>query len=486
MAPLHPPARRAALAVSSVVAGLGLAVSNMGAASGAAAYLYVGGGGCSDTGAGTATVPFCTIAKAAKVAVAGQTVLVSSGTYVDEVFPWHSGTSGSPIVFQPAAGAAVTISGAKHGFTISNQSWITVSGFTIESSPRDGIYVYNATGVTLTGNTVRTSGQRVSGSTAYGMYLNAMTGSVVSGNLVTNNSASGIFLTNGSTGNQIVGNESSWNAYGYVRNAVGIDLRAPGNVVRGNRVHDNEDSGIQSYPGGDNNTVVDNVSYHNMGFTTTVQSNCSQPPTGNTAGCLTGDHGIDNYGVTGGSVVGNTVYANVSAGINLEGVASGTTAGYTIADNVAVDNAIGCPDGAGGTFKCPRTRGNIRVDATSQLGTSVDFDLVNLSVAGTMMIWGSTSYPSLSAFRSASGQEPRGLQADPRFSNASGGVFTLQPGSPAIDSANSGAPGHLVTDAAGQPRADDPSTANTGVGARSYDDRGAYEYQPTTSTGSTP
>ena len=52
MAPLHPPARRAALAVSSVVAGLGLAVSNMGAASGAAAYLFVGGGGCSDTGTG--------------------------------------------------------------------------------------------------------------------------------------------------------------------------------------------------------------------------------------------------------------------------------------------------------------------------------------------------------------------------------------------------------------------------------------------------
>jgi hypothetical protein len=267
---------------------------------------------------------------------------------------------------------------------------------------------------------------------------------------------------------------------------VGIDLRAPGNVIRGNRVHDNEDSGIQSYPGGDSNTVIDNISYHNMGFTTTVQSNCSHPPTGNTAGCLTGDHGIDNYGVTGGSVVGNTVYANVSAGINLEGVASGTTAGYTIADNVVVDNAIGCPDGAGGIFKCPRTRGNIRVDATSQDGTSVDSDLVNLSVAGTMMVWGSTSYTSLSAFQAASGQETRGLQGDPRFANAAAGVFTLKAGSPAIDSANSSAPGHLSTDAAGQPRVDDPATADTGVGVRSYDDRGAYEYQPTTANGSTP
>ena len=79
--------------------------------------------------------------------MAGQTVLVSSGTYTDEVFPWHSGTSGSPITFQPAAGATVAISGAKHGFTISNQSWITVSGFTIQGSTKDGIYVYNATGI---------------------------------------------------------------------------------------------------------------------------------------------------------------------------------------------------------------------------------------------------------------------------------------------------------------------------------------------------
>jgi hypothetical protein len=469
-----------------VVAALGLAAVPLGTAEGAVSTLYVGGSGCSDTGTGTAAVPYCTIAKAAKVAVAGQTVLVASGTYTDEVFPWHSGTPGSPIVFRPAGGATVTISGAKHGFTISNQSWITVSGFRIQDSTSNGIYVFNATGVTLSGNRVQRSGKRVSGSTAYGLYLNSMTGSVVSGNLVTDNSASGVFLTNGSTGNQVVGNESSWNAYGYVRNAVGIDLRAPGNLVSGNRVHDNEDSGIQSYPGGDRNTIVDNVSYRNMGFTTAALSNCSPPPTGNTAGCITGDHGIDDFGVTGSSIVGNTVYGNVSAGINLEGVASGTDAQFTIADNVAVDNAIGCPDGAGGTVKCPRTRGNIRVDATSQTGTRVDSDLVNLSTTGTMMVWGSTSYTSLAAFRAASGQEGRGLQADPQLTNPAAGDFTLRAGSPAIDSADSGAPGEPSTDAAGQARVDDPATADTGVGPRGYDDRGAYEYQPFTPSGVTP
>ena len=53
--------------------------------------------------------------------------------------------------------------------------------------------------------------------------------------------------------------------------------RSPGNVVSGNVTHDNEDSGIQLYTGGNNNLVTLNVTYNN------------------------GDHGIDNLNVTGGT-----------------------------------------------------------------------------------------------------------------------------------------------------------------------------------------
>jgi len=84
----------------------------------------------------------------------------------------------------------------------------------------------------------------------------------------------------------------------------------------------------------------------------------------------------------------------------------------------------------------------------------------------------------LAAFQTASGQESHALQADPRWTSPSTGVFTLKAGSPAIDSADSGAPGEPTKDAAGRPRVDDPATVNTGVGIRRYDDRGAYEYQP--------
>ena len=58
------------------------------------------------------------------------------------------------------------------------------------------------------------------------------------------------------------------------------------------------------------------------------------------------------------------------------------------------------------------------------------------------------------------------------------GDYHLTAGSPAIDSANSDAPNETTLDIEGNARVDDPSTADSGVGTRTYDDRGAYEFQP--------
>ena len=472
----HTPRGRAVFAAG--VLGLGLGLAPLGAADGAQIYVYVRRTGCSDSGTGSSARPFCTIVKAAKVATAGQIVVVYAGTYTGEVFPWHSGVQGRPITFRPVTGNAVTITGARHGFTISNQSWITVTGFTIKNTTSNGIYISNARHLSISHSTVQGSGRRVSGATAYGVYANAMSNSTLWANRVTANSGSGVFIAGGSTANQVIGNDISYNANGFVRNAVGIDLRAPGNLISGNRVHNNEDSGIQLFPGGDRNRIVNNVVYANKGFTTVAMTNCAHPPTGRTTGCITGDHGIDSFGTTGGWIIGNTVYGNATAGINLEGLRAGTNSGYRIINNIAVDNAINCSNGAGGLVKCPRNAGNVRVDKNSVLGTVLDYDLVNLSTPGTMMVWGSTSYSSLAAMKAASGQDKHGRQADPRFVNPGGAVYVLRAGSPAIDSANSSAPGQSATDAAYRRRVDDPATANTGVGVRSYDDRGAYEFQP--------
>ena len=244
-------------------------------------------------------------------------------------------------------------------------------------------------------------------------------------------------------------------------------------------MHDNEDSGIQSYPGGDRNTIVDNVSYHNKGFTTAALTNCSPPSSGNTAGCITGDHGIDDYAVTGSSVVGNTVYDNVSGrhqprGRGLPGRRAASRS-RTTSRSTTPRRA---PTAPAARSSAPGPAGTSASTPPRSSGTSLDYDLVNLSVSGTMMVWGRRPTPRWPRSRRPAGRSRTALQADPRWTNPSQGDFTLQAGSPAIDSADSGAPGQPGLDAAGQARVDDPATVDTGVGGRTYDDRGAYEYQP--------
>jgi parallel beta-helix repeat protein len=409
-----------------------------------APVLYVdrGNAACSDAGAGTVDQPFCTIGAAAARVAAGQTVQVASGTYPERVVVQSSGVAGSPIVFAAAPGASVTLSGQLNGFYLSGRSWVTIRGFNVINTTDYGIAVNNSSQITLADNHVSYSGQPVSGYTKYGIRLNNVSDSVVTGNITDHNTNAGIGLVSGSTRNQVTGNQSFNNAEGYQRAAAGIHLySAPGNTISGNIAHDNEDSGINVYPGSTDCVVYNNVTYRN------------------------GDHGIDDSFAANATIVANTVYKNVTAGINVEGQSTGAT----LANNISVDNGI----------KSPRTHSDIRVESGSTSGTTMDNDLVFLTTADTLLIWNSVSYTSLAAFQAASGQEARGIQGDPDWANPTGGDFHLTAGSPAIDSANSGASDQPAVDVEGNQRVDDPATPNSGSGPRPYDDRGAYEFQAT-------
>jgi parallel beta-helix repeat protein len=406
-------------------------------------YVDKGNANCSDGGSGSATQPFCTIRPAASRVVAGQTVLVYSGTYNETITVSSSGTASAPINFVAAPGATATVTGggtgSSSGFSISGRSYVSVQGFNVTGTNADGIVAKNSSNITIRGNHVSFAGQPVQGKTAKGIRLDGTTDSVVSTNTVDHNTDYGIYLVSGSTRDQVLGNRVFQNARVFERAASGIRLHSsPGNTVSSNVSHDNEDSGIECVTGSNNTLVVNNVTYAN------------------------GDHGIDNLAATGQRIIANTVYRNVTAGINVEG----TSTGATIANNVSVDNGIASP----------RTRSNIRVDSASTSGTTMDYDLVYLSSPDVLLIWNSVNYTSLAAFKSATGKETHGIQADPKWASAGGGDFHLTAGSPGIDSANSGASGHPSADADGNPRLDDPTTANTGAGPRSYDERGAYAF----------
>lgn len=429
---------RRACAATLIVLGPGLATAG---ASAAGTVLFVDNANpsCSDSAAGTQAQPYCTIGAAAAKVVAGQTVQVAAGTYPETVTVSSSGTSTSPVTFTSAPGATVTLTGGANGFAIASKSWVTIQGFSITKTTGYGIDVSSSSHVAISGNHITYAGQQQSGLTKGGIKFSGVTDSLISGNTADHNSEYGIVLTSNSTRDEIRGNTTFNNAEGYQRIAAGIRLySSPGNTVDGNVSHDNEDSGIESYTGSSNTLLYNNVTYNN------------------------GDHGIDNFSCTGQRIVANSVYKNVTAGINVEQ----SSTGATIANNISVDNGI----------NSPRTHGDIRVESGSTSGTTMDYDLVNLSAADVLLIWSSVSYSSLSSFQSATGQEAHGIQADPSWKSAVTGDFHLTAGSPAIDSANSGVSGQPSADIDGNPRVDDPRTPNTGAGPRLYDDRGAYEF----------
>jgi len=411
------------------------------AATGTTLYVDRGNAVCSDSGSGTLTEPFCTVNGAAAKVTAGQTVQVASGTYPERVVVRTSGTSTAPIVFTAAPGASVTVSGQVNGFYVSKKSWVTIDGFTVTNTSDYGISVAGSAHITVSRNHVSYAGRPVSGYTKYGIRLSDVDDSLLSRNVVDHNSNSGIALVSGSTRNEVRDNETFSNARGYDRAAAGIHVYgAPGNTIAGNIAHHNEDSGINLYGGSYDSVVFDNVTYAN------------------------GDHGIDDSNARGATIVANTVYKNVTAGINVEGKSTGAT----LRNNISVDNGM----------NSPRSHGNIRVDSNSISGTTLDYDLVYLSAPDILLIWGSTSYTSLAAFQKASGQETHAINADPKWRAAAQGDFHLMAGSPAIDSADSGAKNQPPVDIDGRARVDDPATPDTGVGTRPYDDRGAYEFAP--------
>jgi parallel beta-helix repeat protein len=445
-----PPSRESrALGVRRFAAGAALAACGLAFAGGhpsaaPRSTFYVDGSTawCSDsTRYGSKAEPFCTIGAAAARASAGVTVKVAAGIYRERVVVKASGTGAKPIVFSPIRGAKVVITGHENGFSINGVSWIHVNGFTITHTGEYGISVSHASHMTLSNNRVRYAGQPRKGRAKYGIRLGDVTRSLVVGNTVDHNTNAGIALVDGSAQNEIAGNHSFDNAKLFERAASGIRLYAsPGNTITRNVSHDNEDSGIE-LDRSDDNVVCNNVSYRN------------------------GDHGID---VTGGSretrVLANTIYGNVTAGINVEG---GST-GATVANNISVQNGV----------DSPRTASNIRVDAASVPGTSVDYDLVHLDGGGKLLlIWNSASYRSLTEFQLRTGQELHGVDVDPRWKDRAAGNFHLAARSPAIDSATSAVRRQPRADINGTRRTDDPATPNTGVGPRLYDDRGAFEYR---------
>lgn len=162
-------------------------------------------------------------------------------------------------------------------------------------------------------------------------------------------------------------------------------------------------------------------------------------------------------------VTSNSVVHNCTAGVSL----TGSSAVATVENNVLAgdDNAS-----VGGS-PCATTPflAEVAVSTGATSGTTVDYNLIDGALPD-LYSWAGSDFTSPGAFTAATGQGSHDINALPQFVDTTSD--SLGSTSPAIDSADSTAPGELKTDQAGNPRVDDPLRPNTGVGTA---DRGAVE-----------
>jgi hypothetical protein len=247
----------------------------------------------------------------------------------------------------------------------------------------------------------------------------------------------------GITGNEVIGNESYNNTLG-AGDADGIQLQGPGTkntLVMYNIVHGNSDDGIDTW-NTSYNTIVGNISYGQVG-----------PGDGN------------GFKLGGGNTGGhNIIKQNVAYGNKFNGFDSNGSGGNVFYNNVAYNNINfgfedGWKDASCTSLSCQQTfinnigYNNVRGNFSASAYTTVSHNNLWYSDAGSAKVfYNYTAFSSLAAFYLASGNRldnPSGgelasVQANPQFTNAFSGIFTVLPASPVIDKGDAINPGQVL------------------------------------------
>jgi hypothetical protein len=445
-----------------------------------------------DGGAGTSDDPWGSLQKAADVAVPGSTVFVRGGTYAQRVDVDVSGAPERPITFQPAPGEHVVLDGSSLDvpdeqsamIQIDSQRYVSIRGFDVtgyrsaESGHVPiGILVTGASDhVRLEGNVVHDMGTTFEGRNGGDAHGIGVFGSVVDHPI---------------DDVQIVGNELMNLTLGSSE-ALVVNGNVTNFLIESNRVHDTNNIGIDA-----------------IGFEGTASD-----PTVDQArdGIIRGNEvwNVDSYGnpaygrsrsadgiyVDGGRdlVIEANVVHDVNIGIEIASEHGGRSArSVTARNNVVYDaTAIGIAIGGydrrrGSTDDCVIVNNTIvntdGVELLVQFDTSGNTIENNIIVAGPQhdfvenayaenvdnvldhnlyfsmdgsssgtWSWKGRRYVDLTDWAAASGNDRHSTFADPEFTDAAGGDFSLSADSPAVDAgaflSSSGS-----ADLAGVPRA---------------------------------
>ncbi len=444
-----------------------------------AAEYYVSSSNGSDSGPGSAPAPWKTLQKAADTARAGDTVYVRTGTYARVVVK-SSGTSAAErITFTNQPGEKPVIdeagttppSGNTALFLIEGRKHITIRGFELRNYKTTNRNLIPA-GILVTG---ACDDIRIEGCDIHDIWNTG-------GNTTNSGNAFGIAVYGDSavpcTGIVIEGNELHGLRTGSSECLV-INGNVTGFRVSGNRVHDNNNIGIDfigfegTCPDPAQDQARDGVCRGNTVWNITSEGNQAYSPGDYSAGgiycdgaarvLIEGNISRDNdIGIelaaelagklTSGVILRNNfIWNSRQAGLFLGGyAASGTggTDGCIVTGNTFYNNdTLQWDNGAiqlrHRTSNCV-FRGNILhggasgwlvsipVAAAHNVNNRFDFNLYHATTP--KWSWNNSGKATFAAWKSASGQDADGLSADPKFVSTSGSPdLHLRLDSPAVD-----------------------------------------------------
>lgn len=392
------------------------------------------GGPCSDGYSRTQvsrSTPWCTLGRSGDGLLPGDVVRVREGLYATRhVCPScndnavlqiiNAGLPGAPIVYRPADGEHVTLSGvlgAPIGISILRTfdgrapSWVEVEGFTIQDFPQECVYVRSVQNVTL---------RRLD--------VHDCTGSSVKMQDTQSVTLDRSFIHD--------------NPLGGYTSAIDVFQCRTNNVLSRNFVWNNTDEHVNDSEG--HGIIVDQCPGPSL---TTIENNVIW---GNEGACIV------SYETSDVVVRSNTCYHN-----------GGNEIGEIVllGNRQRVFNNIMLPR-HGILGLNIRERTNYRIDFTSTLEAG---NLMWSPTHTVLVGWGTQSTSTVAGFPTAQpyGWGGAALGVDPRLRNPGGGDLRLQPGSLAIDSASTASV--AITDVRGTTRGTAP-------------DRGAYEV-PAATTG---
>lgn len=227
--------------------------------------------GIINTEAATINVPdnFKTIQEAVENAQTGDTVLVKSGNYHENIIVSKT------ITIKSDKGAATTVirplNSAEPVIKVNDVSNAVINGFTATGSAIAGIYLYKATNVNIiqnnttenrngiflySSNNNTLTGNEAGSNDQTGIYLEASNGNTLEKNTTDSNREKGIFLIS-SNSNIVKDNSASLNTWN------GITLwSANNNTIKGNKVYRNTYGIIMSNSTG--NDVAENPTWTNF------------------------------------------------------------------------------------------------------------------------------------------------------------------------------------------------------------------------------